>query len=169
VKSHIAAFEAKTGIKVAYSNSPWAQYRETMITKFVGKAPIDTLWVSDSWLPEWAEAGWILPVDHYKALTDNSDVDQFCVDSMTYKGKQYGITYYTDYMAFIYNGEMLAKAGIKAPPETWAEVVDQARIIKDKGLSQWPALISIAQESWLIEFMTAMIYSSGVPTTKAMP
>ena len=29
VKSHIAAFEAKTGIKVAYSNSPWAQYRET--------------------------------------------------------------------------------------------------------------------------------------------
>ena len=84
VKSHIAAFEAKTGIKVAYGNSPWAQYRETMITKFIGKAPIDTLWVSDSWLPEWAEAGWIAPVDQYKSLTDNSDVDQFCVDSMTY-------------------------------------------------------------------------------------
>ena len=161
VKSHIAAFEAKTGIKVAYSNSPWAQYRETMITKFVGKAPIDTLWVSDSWLPEWAEAGWILPVDQYKVLTDNSDVDQFCVDSMTYRGKQYGITYYTDYMAFIYNGDMLAKAGIKAPPQSWAEVVEQAKIIKDKGLSQWPVLISMAQESWLIEFMTAMIYANG--------
>ena len=35
-------FTAKSGIKVNYSNSPWAQYRETMITKFVGKAPIDT-------------------------------------------------------------------------------------------------------------------------------
>jgi multiple sugar transport system substrate-binding protein len=161
VKSHIAAFEAKTGINVAYSNSPWAQYRETMITKFVGKAPIDTLWVSDSWLPEWAEAGWILPVDQYKELTDNSDVDKFCVDSMTYKGKQYGITYYTDYMAFIYNAEMLAKAGIKTPPESWAEVVDQAKIIRDKGLSQWPVLVSMAQESWLIEFMTAMVYSNG--------
>jgi multiple sugar transport system substrate-binding protein len=161
VKSHIAAFEAETKIKVAYSNSPWAQYRESMITKFVGKAPIDTLWVSDSWLPEWAEAGWILPVDQYKVLTDNSDVDKFCVDSMTYKGKQYGITYYTDYMAFIYNAEMLGKAGIKDPPKSWAEVVDQAKIIKDKGLSQWPVLISMAQESWLIEFMTAMVYSSG--------
>jgi multiple sugar transport system substrate-binding protein len=32
VKSHIAAFEAKTGVKVNYTNSPWAQYRETMIT-----------------------------------------------------------------------------------------------------------------------------------------
>ena len=40
-----------------------------MITKFIGKAPIDTLWVSDSWLPEWAEAGWIVPVDQYKSLT----------------------------------------------------------------------------------------------------
>jgi len=161
VKSHIAAFEAKTGIKVAYTNSPYAQYRESMITKFVGGAPVDTLWVSDSWLPEWADAGWLAPVDQYKSLVDNSDVDQFCVDSMTYKGKQYGNTYYSDYMAFLYNAEMLEKAGIKAPPTTWAEVVDQSKIIKDKGLSQWPVLISMAQESWLIEFMTAMVYSSG--------
>jgi multiple sugar transport system substrate-binding protein len=161
VKSHIAAFEAKTGIKVTYTNSPYAQYRESMITKFVGGAPVDTLWVSDSWLPEWADAGWLAPVDQYKSLVDNSDVDQFCVDSMTYKGKQYGNTYYSDYMAFLYNAEMLEKAGIKAPPTTWAEVVDQSKIIKDKGLSQWPVLISMAQESWLIEFMTAMVYSSG--------
>ncbi len=132
-----------------------------MITKFVGGAPVDTLWVSDSWLPEWADAGWLAPVDQYKSLVDNSDVDQFCVDSMTYKGKQYGNTYYSDYMAFLYNAEMLEKAGIKAPPTTWAEVVDQSKIIKDKGLSQWPVLISMAQESWLIEFMTAMVYSSG--------
>lgn len=161
VKSHITAFEAKTGIKVAYTNSPWAQYREAMITKFIGKAPVDTLWVSDSWLPEWADAGWLAPVDQYKSLTDNSDVDQFCVDSMTYKGKQYGNTYYSDYMAFLYNADMLDKAGIKAPPTSWAEVVDQSRNIKDKGLAQWPVLISMAQESWLIEFMTAMVYSNG--------
>jgi multiple sugar transport system substrate-binding protein len=77
VKSHIAAFEAKTGLNVNYTNSPFAQYRETLITKFVGKAPVDTLWVSDSWLPEWAEAGWIAPVDQYKTLVDNSDVAQF--------------------------------------------------------------------------------------------
>jgi len=42
VKSHLAAFESKTGLKVEYSNSPWAQFRETMVTKFIGKAPIDT-------------------------------------------------------------------------------------------------------------------------------
>ena len=162
VKSHIAAFEAKTGLKVEYSNTPWAQYRENLITRFVGHAPIDTLWVSDSWLPEWAEAGWLVPVDQYKDLTKyNSDVDQFCVDSMSYRGKQYGITYYTDFMAFIVDEAMLQKAGISKPPTTWAEVREQAKIIKAKGLSEFPILVSMAQETWLIEFMSALVFSHG--------
>ena len=168
VKSHIAAFEAKTRLKVEYSNTPWAQYREGLITKFVGRAPIDTLWVSDSWLPEWAEAGWLVPVNQYKSLMDyNSDVDQFCIDSMTYKGKQYGITYYTDFMGFIYNDDMLKKAGISAPPTSWAEVVDQAKRIKSMGLSQWPVLVPMAQETWLIEFISALVFSHGGSFTDA--
>jgi multiple sugar transport system substrate-binding protein len=162
VKSHLAAFEAKTGIKVDYSNAPWAQYRETMITKFVGKAPVDVLWISDSWLPEFADAGWIVPVDQYKTLMDyNADTDAFSIDSMTYKGKQYGITYYTDFMAFLYNEDMLKKAGIAAPPKTWAEVTEMSKTVKAKGLAEYPMLLAMAQESWLIEFMAAMVYSHG--------
>jgi multiple sugar transport system substrate-binding protein len=99
VKSHVAAFENSTGIKVDYSNAPWAQYRDAMITKFVGNAPLDMLWVSDSWLPEWADAGWIEPVDDFDFLMKyNAEAEQFCTDSMTYKGRQYGLTYYTDFM-----------------------------------------------------------------------
>jgi len=162
VKSHLAAFEAKTGIKVNYSNLPWAQYRETMITKFVGNAPIDTLWVSDSWLPEWADAGWLVPIDQYKMLTAyNADASDFCNQSMIYKGKQYGLTYYTDYMGFIYDNELLQKAGMASPPTTWAEVADQAKTVKSKGLSEWPVLVSMAQETWLIEFLSAMVFSHG--------
>jgi multiple sugar transport system substrate-binding protein len=162
VKGHIGAFEAKTGIKVAYSNSPFAQYRESAITKFVGKAPVDMLWVSDGWLPEWADAGWLAPIDAYKTLTAyDAEVDDFCNASMSYQGKQYGLTYYTDYMAFLYNAELLDKAGIKAPPATWAEVTEQAKIIKDKGVSQFPVMLGLAQESWLIEFIGALVYSHG--------
>jgi multiple sugar transport system substrate-binding protein len=162
VKSHLTAFEAKTGIKVNYSNAPWAQYRDTMVTKFVGKAPIDALWVSDSWLPEWADAGWIAPVNGYPDLMKyNAGTDDFCVKSMQYKGKQYGLTYYSDYMAFFYDEEMLKKAGFTAPPATWEEVVQQSLKIKQAGLSQYPLMLSMARESWLIEFLTAMTYSNG--------
>jgi multiple sugar transport system substrate-binding protein len=162
VKSHLTAFEAKSGIKVNYSNSPWAQYRDTMVTKFVGKAPLDVMWVSDSWLPEWADAGWLAPINDYPELMKyNADVDDFCTQSMQYKGKQYGLTYYSDYMAFFYDAEKLKKAGIKEPPKTWDEVVQQSLQIKKAGLSEHPLMLSMARESWLIEFMTALVYSNG--------
>ncbi len=34
-----------------------------------------------------------------------------------------------------YNKEILEKAGISAPPKTWDELTEQAKTIKDKGLS----------------------------------
>ncbi len=168
VKSHLSAFEAKTGIKVNYNNAPWAQYRDTMVTKFVGKAPLDVLWVSDSWLPEWAEAGWLAPVSNFPELMKyNAEADEFSTKSMQYKGKQYGLTYYTDYMAFFYDAEKLKKAGIKEPPSTWDELVQQSLKIKSAGIAEFPMMLPMARESWLIEFLTAMVYSNGGGFTDA--
>jgi multiple sugar transport system substrate-binding protein len=168
VKSHVGAFEAKTGIKVNYNNAPWAQYRDTMVTKFVGKAPLDVLWVSDSWLPEWADAGWLAPVNNFPDLMKyNAEADDFSTQSMQYKGKQYGLSYYTDYMAFFYDEEKLKKAGIKEPPSTWDEVVQQSLKIKSAGISEYPMMLPMARESWLIEFLTAMVYSNGGGFTDA--
>jgi multiple sugar transport system substrate-binding protein len=162
VKSHLSAFEKKTGIPVDYSNTPWANYRETLVTKFVANAPIDTLWVSDSWLPEWADAGWLAPIDDHKELTQyNGDVTEFCNQSMTYKGRQYGLTYYSDHMAFYYVDDMLKKAGIEKPPETWDEVTEQALKIKKAGISEYPVMLALARETWLIEFLSAMVFSHG--------
>ncbi|MEO7402287.1 MAG: extracellular solute-binding protein [Burkholderiales bacterium] len=164
VKSHISAFEAKTGVKVAYSTSPWAQYREGMITKLVGKAPIDVMWVSDTWLPEWAAAGWLAPIDKYAQLTqynNTKEIDDFCVSSVTYAGKQYGLTYYSDYMAFIYDEEKLKRAGFSAPPKTWDEVVEQSIKIKQQGIAEFPLMMCMAQESWQIEYLSSLVYSFG--------
>ena len=168
VKSHLSAFEVKTGIKVNYNNAPWAQYRDAMVPKFVGKAPVDVLWVSDSWLPEWADAGWLAPVNNFPELMKyNADADDFSTKSMQYKGKQYGLTYYTDYMAFFYDEEKLKKAGIKEPPSTWDELVQQSLKIKTAGISEYPMMLPMARESWLIEFLTAMVYSNGGGFTDA--
>lgn len=162
VKSHIAAFEKETGLNVAYANSPWAQYRDAMITKFVGGAPMDVMWVSDAWLPEWADAGWISPIDEYDNLMAyNSDAETFCTDSMTYNGRQYGLTYYTDFMGFLYDSDKLAAAGFSSPPSSWDEVVEQSLVMKEKGISDFPMMLAMAKESWLIEFMSAMVFSNG--------
>ena len=48
----------------------------------------------------------------------NKEAEDFATDSMTYKGQQYGLTYYAGFMSFMYNEEMLKKAGISEPPRT---------------------------------------------------
>ena len=162
VQSHLTAFTKETGINVNYGNSPWAQYREGMVTKFVGGAPLDMMWVSDAWLPEWAEAGWIAPVDGFDNLMKyNAEAETFCNNSMTYNGRQYGLTYYTDYMAFLYDEEKVRAAGFDSPPSTWDEVVEQSLVMKQKGISDFPMMLAMAQESWLIEFMSSLVFSHG--------
>ena len=162
VKAHLTDFEKETGISVAYTNSPFAQYRETMIAKFTGGAPVDMLWMSDAWLPEFAQAGWLTPIDRFKQLTAyDAATSEFCTDSTMFDGKQYGLTYYTDYMGFLYNADILAKAGFAVPPASWDEVTSQAAAIKAKGLLDYPVSIGMAQESWMIEFISALVFSHG--------
>lgn len=162
VKAHITAFESATGVKVNYSNAPFAQYREAMVTKLVANAPIDVLWVSDAWLPEWAEAGWIQPVDKFPELTKyRADAKEFANESLMYKGRQYGLTYYAGFMSFLFNEEMLKKAGISSPPQTWNEVTEQALKIKKTGICEYPLMLSVANETWLIEIFSAIVYANG--------
>jgi len=162
VKSHVAEFEKSMGIGVEYANAPWANYRDNIITKFVGNAPIDMMWVSDAWLPEFADAGWIAPINKFDNLMKyNDDAEDFCNDSMTYKGQQYGLTYYTDFMAFLYDEQALKKAGIDNPPRTWDQVTEQCLKIKAAGISEYPLMLALANESWLMNFLAAMVYSHG--------
>ena len=115
-----------------------------MVTKFVGGAPLDVMWVSDSWLPEWAEAGWIAPVDeHENLMAYNAEAEDFCTNSMTYGGRQYGLTYYTDFMAFLYDEAKLEQAGFSAPPETWDEVVEQSLAMKEQGIADFPLMLAM--------------------------
>jgi len=163
VKSHISAFEAQSKLKVNYENAPGAQFRQTLVTKFVSGSPLDVMWVSDAWLPEFAEAKWLAPVDRYTELTRyNADLEKYCVDSMVYKGNQYGNVYYTDFMAFLYNEDMLKRAGIAAPPTTWEEVVEQSIRLKERKICEFPMLLSLqADVTWFIEFVSAMAFSFG--------
>jgi multiple sugar transport system substrate-binding protein len=161
-KSHVSGFEKATGLKVNYENFPAAQFRATLVTKFTGGEPLDVIFMNDAWTPEFAEAGWIVPIDDVPALMKyNSDIETYCVNAMTYKGRQYGLVYYADHMAFMYNADILQKAGIAAPPTSWDEVVQQSLKIKQAGLSDYPLLLSLAADAWLIEMIGAIMYSYG--------
>lgn len=162
VQAHLTAFREATGIDVNYENFPWAQYRAAVVTRLVGGADMDVLWVSDAWLPEFAEAGWLSPIDDIPELMKyNDEMAPYCLESMIYDGQQYGLPYYGDHMSFMYNARILEEAGIAAPPTTWDEVVEQSKLIQEKGLADYPLLLSLAADTWLVEFISALAFSHG--------
>lgn len=162
VRAHLTAFERTTNTRVNYENHPAAQFRATLVQRITANAPIDVMWMNDAWTPEFVEAGWIAPINDIPQLMGlNRDVSQFCINYMTYKGRQYGTAYYGDHMAFVYNQELLERAGITRPPETWDEVVSQSLTIKQRGISEFPLLLSLAADAWLIEMFSAIAFSYG--------
>ncbi|GGA88276.1 ABC transporter substrate-binding protein [Brucella endophytica] len=81
--------------------------------------------------------------------------------TVEYDGKRYGMPWILDTKYLFYNKEILEKAGISAPPKTWAELNEQAKIIKDKGLLQSPIAWSWAQAEAAICDYTTLVSAYG--------
>jgi len=80
---------------------------------------------------------------------------------MTLQGQQYGLGYYTDHIALIYNRNLLDRAGFTRPPETWEELVYQSQSLQYRGLCELPLMMPLAADPWLVEILIAMLASFG--------
>lgn len=163
VNENIVKFEAlNPGIRVAFSDFSWFDYHDIMATRFFSKTPTDVCYSSDHWLQEWAAAGWIVPLEDYFPWASESKPDfaGYATEGMTYKGKLYGLPYYADLMIFIYNEDMLKRAGFANPPKTWKEVEEQAVAMKAKGICKYPMIFEFGQqEAAANEVFISMVYS----------
>ncbi len=81
--------------------------------------------------------------------------------TVNYDGKSYGMPWILDTKYLFYNKEILEKAGIKTPPKTWAELNEQAKIIKDKGLLATPIAWSWSQAEAAICDYTTLVSAYG--------
>ena len=81
--------------------------------------------------------------------------------TVNYDGHAYGMPWILDTKYLFYNKEILEKAGIKAPPKTWAELNDQAKIIQDKGLLKTPIAWSWSQAEAAVCDYTTLVSAFG--------
>ncbi|WP_112532583.1 extracellular solute-binding protein [Phyllobacterium trifolii] len=81
--------------------------------------------------------------------------------TVEYDGKRYGMPWILDTKYLFYNKEILEKAGIKNPPKTWAELAEQAKTIKDKGLLATPIAWSWSQAEAAICDYTTLVSAYG--------
>lgn len=81
--------------------------------------------------------------------------------TVKYNDAYYGMPWILDTKYMFYNKDILAKAGISTPPKTWAELSADAKIIKDKGLVEYPIAWSWAQAEAVICDYTTLLSAYG--------
>ena len=118
-------------VKINYQSVPFGEAQNKFKTAAQAKtgAP-DILRAEVAWVPEFASLGYLYALDGSELLADEADFLPTPLSSNKYDGKTYGVPQVTDSLALLYNKALFTKAGITAPPKTWAEVKSVAQTIK---------------------------------------
>lgn len=123
-------FEQKTGIKVNYEIVPYENTREKEVLNFSSRGDLTIALVDLVWIGEFAESGWIEPVEKFTkdaSITDpNLNLKGFFPILLeafgSWGGKVYGLPFDNYSGLLFYNKCMLKDAGFTKPPETWDEL-----------------------------------------------
>jgi multiple sugar transport system substrate-binding protein len=124
-------FERRTGIKVNFEINPYENTRDKEILNFTMQGKLTIALVDIVWIGEFAEKGWIVPIDRFTAnpaLTDPKlDLKGFfplLLDALgSWDGRIYGLPFDNYSGLLFYNACMLKAAGFDRPPETWDELL----------------------------------------------
>jgi multiple sugar transport system substrate-binding protein len=124
-------FEKKTGIKVNYEIVPYENTREKEVLNFTSGGDLTLALVDLVWIGEFAENGWIEPIDKFAkdpSITDpNLNLKGFfplLLDAFgSWGGTVYGLPFDNYSGLLFYNSCKLKEAGFDKPPETWDELL----------------------------------------------
>jgi len=145
VRENLGRFTSQSGLSATFNPFPSNEYHTKMVASFTSGTNFDVVYVRDSFLAEWASAGWIVPITGLPGVDDYmADLPQGIIEQMSFEGEVYGLPYYSGNSVFVYNQRLLKKAGINSPPKTWDELTKQARTLKQKGVVRNPIVIGLA-------------------------
>jgi multiple sugar transport system substrate-binding protein len=89
---------------------------------------VDVFFMDVVWPPEFAAAGWALPLDDLFSQERQEQFLQSTILANTYQDHIYGVPLFIDSGVLYYRKDLLEKYGLNAP-ETWPEMVSQAQKI----------------------------------------
>jgi multiple sugar transport system substrate-binding protein len=122
--------EQKNKIKINYVESPQVSqtYHDKLVTMFSAKdSSVDIFNCNGTvWPPEFAAAGWMLPLDKYFSDADMQDHMPAYRQAFSYKGALYGIAHLYDVGMLYYRKDLLDAAHLQ-PPTTWDELITQSK------------------------------------------
>jgi raffinose/stachyose/melibiose transport system substrate-binding protein len=147
------------GIADAYvAGHPWVTIKITVLSNEDFKTKLNTSLQSgqapdlfQSWgggtMAQQADAGYLQDIT--SAIADWKDtINAGALGIYSYKGKVYGVPWDMGMIGFWYNKAAFSKAGISAPPTTWADFLTDVKALKASGIfplaiagkDMWPSM-----------------------------
>lgn len=156
-------FEAKNpDIKVSMEYVGYDSVHDKITTGMAANPPAyDAAMIDVIWPDEFIKAGYLLDVTNRVTADMKNGMFPAAWNGVTRNGKIYGMPWLMDVKYFMYNKDMLQKAGISAPPTTWEELADQAKIIKEKGIAEFPIIWSWNQKEGVTCDYAVLLFGNG--------
>jgi len=149
-------------IKVSMEYVGYDYVHDKIVTGMAATPPgYDAAMIDVIWPDEFIKSGYLLDVTNRVTADMKTNMFPASWNGVTRNGKIYGMPWLMDVKYFIYNKDILSKAGITAPPTTWEELVDQATTIKQKGLVEFPIMWSWAQKEAVVCDFTVLLFGNG--------
>lgn len=181
-KELIPAFEkANKNITVKYVDIPYDSLLQKLTTSAAGGTLPDLVRADINWVPQLASLGVLVPLsDKMPSFgTYAKAVYPGTLATNGYKGKYYGLPLDTNTRVLITDAAALKKAGMSAPPTTFAQLKQMAAKLKgtgtqvfaDSGLGQWnvfPWIWSNGGEITDSKLTTATGYLDGPKSVAAV-
>jgi multiple sugar transport system substrate-binding protein len=156
-------FEAKNpDIKVVMEYVGYDFVHDKITTGMAAKPPAyDAAMIDVIWPDEFIKAGYLLDVTDRVTPEMKDGIFPASWNGVTRNGKVYGMPWLMDVKYFMYNKDMLQKAGFSEPPKTWEELVDQAKAIKEQGIAEYPITWSWNQKEGVVCDYAVLLFGNG--------
>ena len=146
VQELVRDFERQNpGIRVHVQQIPWTAAHEKLLTAYVGDATPDIAQLGNTWIPEFVALNALAPLDSLVAASPAVDPPQYfggIWETNIVDERLYGIPWYVDTRVLFYRSDLLANAGYREVPQTWAAWEEAMRKMKRQlGADRYPILL----------------------------
>ncbi|MCF8009482.1 MAG: extracellular solute-binding protein [Halanaerobiales bacterium] len=144
-------FEEITDRKVNVTYVKYDEMHDKVVTSAaVPKGTYDVVLEDLIWTAEFAEKGFVEPIDDRVTDTILEDIPKAVLDAFRYEGQLWAMPFLANFQLFFYNQEMIEQAGFDQAPKTLEEMVDQMKAMKEQGIVEYPWVDSWNQKEGLV-------------------
>ncbi len=152
IKALVPDFEkSHPGITVKVQMIPWTAAQEKLITAYASDNLPDVFQLGNTWVPQFVALGAIGELDERIKSSKSIDQDNYFPgiwDTNIIDGAVYGIPWYIDTRVLFYRTDVLQKAGFDSPPQTWDELYQASKRIKEMFKGQEKYAIYLPTNEW---------------------